>query len=156
PSRTSPTSGWRYCLITPCRDEAKFARRTSECIVNQTITPALWIIVDDGSTDETPQILAEYAAKHSWIKIITRADRGDRKLGGGVIDAFYAGYDTINPDDFDYVTKLDLDLDLPPRYFEEMMLRMEADPRLGVCSGKPYYTKEGRQISEKCGDETAV
>ena len=61
----------KYCLITPCRDEAKYARVTLDSIVNQTIPPALWVIVDDGSTDETPKILAEYAAKHSWIKVIT-------------------------------------------------------------------------------------
>src|SRR4051794_36523737 len=111
----------RYCLITPCRDEAKFARRTLESIVRQTVQPMLWVIVDDGSRDETPQILDEYAAKYPFIKVIRRADRGDRKLGGGVIDAFYAGYDTINPTDFDYVCKLDLDLDIPARYFEALM-----------------------------------
>src|SRR5262245_58782479 len=99
----------RYCLITPCRDEAKLARRTLESVTKQTIAPALWIIVDDGSRDETPQILAEYAAKFPYIKIIRRADRGDRKLGGGVIEAFVEGYKTIDPSEFDYVCKLDLD-----------------------------------------------
>src|SRR5438105_15818394 len=95
----------RYCLITPCRDEAKYARRTIECILAQTIKPALWVIVDDGSSDETPNILREYAARVPWIRIITRGDRGDRKLGGGVIEAFDAGYASINPDDFNYVCK---------------------------------------------------
>src|SRR5256714_12997246 len=93
----------RYCLITPCRDEAKFARRTLDSIANQTVPPALWVIVDDGSRDETPQILEEYAAKLPCIRIIRRKDRGDRKLGGGVIEAFDEGYASINPDDFDYV-----------------------------------------------------
>src|SRR3954453_7880786 len=93
----------RYCLITPCRDEAKFARRTLDSIANQTVPPSLWIIVDDGSRDETPQILAEYAKKLPYIRIVTRKDRGDRKLGGGVIEAFDEGYKTINPDEFDYV-----------------------------------------------------
>src|SRR5215218_3898071 len=116
-THSTPTPSRRYCLITPCRDEAKYARHTLDAVVAQTVTPALWIIVDDGSRDETPQILEEYAARHSWIRIIRRPDRGDRKLGGGVIDAFYTGYDSINPDDFDYVCKFDLDLDIPPRYF---------------------------------------
>lgn len=157
PSATNPAaSSRRYLLITPCRDEAKYARRTLDSIVRQSILPSLWIIVDDGSKDETPVILKEYADKYPWIRVITRQDRGDRKLGGGVIDAFYSGYDTINPDDFDYVTKMDLDLDMPPRYFEELMTRMEANPRIGACSGKPYYTRDGKQISERCGDETAV
>src|SRR5213593_2800027 len=100
--RTSGASR-RYCLITPCRDEAKFARRTLDSIANQTIQPALWVIVDDGSRDETPQILQEYAKKLPYIRILRRPDRGDRKLGGGVIEAFDEGYQTINPDEFDYL-----------------------------------------------------
>jgi biofilm PGA synthesis N-glycosyltransferase PgaC len=152
----TPPDGRRYLLVTPCRDEAKYARRTLDSVVRQTVRPTLWIVVDDGSKDETPAILKEYADKYPWIRVVTRADRGDRKLGGGVIDAFYAGYNTINPNDFDYVTKMDLDLDMPSGYFEELMRRMESNPRIGACSGKPYYVKDGQQISEKCGDETAV
>jgi poly-beta-1,6-N-acetyl-D-glucosamine synthase len=148
--------GRRYCLITPCRDEAKYARRTLDSITKQTVLPALWIIVDDGSGDETPKILEEYASKFPWIRVIRRADRGDRKLGGGVIDAFYTGYDSITPSDFDYICKFDLDLDIPPAYFEELMKRMEANPRIGTCSGKPYMELNGRLRSEKCGDENSV
>jgi glycosyltransferase involved in cell wall biosynthesis len=151
-------TGQRYCLITPCRDEAKYARRTLDSVAAQTIPPALWIIVDDGSTDQTPAILAEYAARFPFIRILRREDRGFRKLGGGVIDAFYYGYDTINPAQFDFVCKLDLDLDLPGKYFEILMQRMAQEPRLGTASGKPYYLDEssGNRISEKCGDENSV
>jgi biofilm PGA synthesis N-glycosyltransferase PgaC len=147
-----------YCLITPCRDEAKYAARTIESIAKQTIPPALWVIVDDGSRDETPKILADYAAKLPYIRVIRRADRGDRKLGGGVIEAFDEGFASINPSDFAYVCKFDLDLDVPPRYFETLIERMEADPRLGTCSGKPYFEEPGtgRLISEMCGDENSV
>jgi len=151
------SEGRRYCLITPCRDEAQFARRTLDSVVSQSVPPALWVIVDDGSTDQTPQILAEYAAKHDFIRVIRREDRGRRSVGPGVVDAFYAGYETINPDDFDYVCKLDLDLEIPTRYFEILIQRMEANPRIGTCSGKPYYPDaRGRLISEACGDEMSV
>ena len=146
----------RYALITPCRDEAKYARRTLDSVTSQTIPPTIWVIVDDGSKDQTPEILAEYAAKFSYIKVIRRADRGDRKLGGGVIDAFYSGYDTLDATDYDYVCKLDLDLDLPPRYFETLMERMEQNPRLGTASGKPFFKQDGKAISEMCGDENSV
>jgi len=146
-----------YCLITPCRDEAEYARRTLDSIVNQSIKPALWVIVDDGSTDATPEILAEYAARYDFIKVIRRQDRGKRAVGPGVVDAFYHGYQTLNPGDFDYICKLDLDLDIPHGYFEEMMRRMEANPRIGTCSGKPYFRGANDQmISEKCGDEMSV
>lgn len=151
------TATRRYVLITPCRDEEQFARRTLESVANQTVPPALWIIVDDGSTDQTPQILAEYAAKLPYLKVIRRSDRGFRKLGGGVIDAFYEGFDSINPDDFDYVCKMDLDLDLPPTYFEVLMGKMEQNPRIGTASGKPWFAgRGGRHVSEMCGDENSV
>jgi hypothetical protein len=148
----------QYVLITPCRNEAQFARRTLDSIINQSVKPALWVIVDDGSSDETPGILAEYAAKYDFIKIIQRQDRGQRAVGPGVIEAFYTGYDDIPINDYAYLCKLDLDLDLPPRYFEILIQRMEANPRIGTCSGKPYYPdpQSGVLISEKCGDEMSV
>ena len=145
-----------YCLITPARDEARYARRTLDSIVKQSVPPTLWIIVDDGSKDATPDILKEYAAKHDWIRIIRRDDRGTRKLGGGVIDAFYTGYETINPKEYRYICKLDLDLDIPPRYFETLMQKMEQDPRIGTCSGKPYMDLNGQLVSEMLGDENSV
>jgi biofilm PGA synthesis N-glycosyltransferase PgaC len=148
--------GRKYALITPCRDEARFARRTLDSVVTQTIRPTIWVIVDDGSKDETPAILAEYAAKYPFIKIVQRADRGDRKLGGGVIDAFYTGYDTLVPTDYDYVCKFDLDLDLPQKYFQLIMERMEENPRIGTASGKPFFLRDGKMIHEVCGDENSV
>jgi glycosyltransferase involved in cell wall biosynthesis len=153
---STPSPGRKYALITPCRDEAKYARRTLDSVVTQTIRPAVWVIVDDGSTDDTPKILAEYAQRYPFIKVVHRADRGDRKLGGGVIDAFYTGYETLNPADYDYVCKLDLDLDLPQKYFQLLMERMEQNPRLGTASGKPFFLKDGKAISEMCGDENSV
>jgi glycosyltransferase involved in cell wall biosynthesis len=163
-------SSRKYCLITPCRDEAKYARRTLDAVTRQSELPALWVIVDDGSKDDTPQLLAEYAARFAWIRIVRRSDRGDRKLGGGVIDAFYTGLDTIDPGAFEYICKLDLDLDLPPRYFAGLMDRMEAEPRIGTSSGKPYFFRAGAPdaevefpladlpdlISEKMGNENSV
>ena len=153
----SATAGRRYVLITPCRDEAAFARRTLESVVAQSVRPAQWVIVDDGSTDATPAILAEYAARFAFIRIVRRGDRGRRSVGPGVVEAFYAGLDTVDLTRFDYLCKVDLDLDLPPRYFELLMQRMEAEPRLGTCSGKPYYRRsDGHLVSEACGDETSV
>jgi glycosyltransferase involved in cell wall biosynthesis len=115
------------------------------------------VIVDDGSSDDTPAILAEYAARFDFIRVVRRDDRGRRSVGPGVIEAFYAGYETIDPREFDYLCKLDLDLDLPPRYFELLMRRMESEPRLGTCSGKPYYLgADGTLTREECGDEISI
>jgi hypothetical protein len=75
-----------------------------------------------------------------------------------VIEAFYAGLDEVNLDDFDFVCKLDLDLDLPPRYFETLMARMASEPRLGTSSGKPFFRhpRSGALVPEVCGDEMSV
>lgn len=149
--------GRRYVIISPCRDEAKFMAKTLDSVTSQTILPALWVIVDDGSTDDTPRILEEYARRFDFIRIVRRTDRGGRSVGAGVIEAFYEGFHTIDPSVFDYLCKLDLDLILPPGYFETLMQRMEAEPRLGNCSGKPYYAgASGQLISEGCGDENAI
>lgn len=145
-----------YVLISPCRNEADFMRQTLDSVIAQTIKPAKWVIVDDGSTDATPKILAEYAEKYEWIEIVTRQDRGRRAVGGGVVEAFYAGYERVGIDGFDYLCKLDLDLRLPPRYFEHLMARMEANPRIATCSGKAYIDKDGRLESERHGDETSI
>lgn len=131
-------------------------RRTLDSVVAQTVTPTLWVIVDDGSTDETPAILAEYVAAHDWIRVVQKPDRGHRAVGPGVIEAFYAGYKTINPSDFTYSCKMDLDLDLPPRYFETLIEKMEANPRIGTCSGKPYMRVGGTLVSERRGDEMSA
>lgn len=131
---------------------------TLDSVVSQTIPPDLWVIVDDGSTDQTPQILQDYASRYPFIRIITRENRGHRSVGPGVIEAFYHGYDQVDVSKFDYICKFDLDLELPVRYFEVLIQRMEKNPRIGTCSGKAYFEdrKTGRLISEKCGDEMSV
>ena len=150
------TSGRRYCLVSPCRNEADYMVRTLESVTGQSEPPALWLIIDDGSTDQTPQILRDWASRFDYIRVVTRPDRGVREVGPGVIDAFYTGYDTIDQRDFDYICKFDLDLEIPPLYFEILMDKMDAEPRLGTCSGKPYMLLGGRLVSEKCGDENSV
>ncbi len=149
--------GRRYCLITPCRDEARYIRSTLETTTRQSMPPALWVIVDDGSTDGTAEILAEYAAKHDYIVVVKREDRGARAVGPGVIEAFYDGLSHVDLTDFDYVCKFDGDLEMPPRYFERAMERMERDPYLGNVSGKLFERKpDGRLWMERTGDENAV
>lgn len=145
-----------YVLISPCRDEAEYMRQTLDSVIGQSIRPAKWIIVDDGSTDKTPSILSEYQDRHHWIDVVTRRDRGARAVGPGVIDAFYAGYEAINADEYDYLCKLDLDLRLPPRYFEILMDKMSANPRIATCSGKAYVEDNGRLIEEWHGDDTSI
>lgn len=153
-----------YLIVAPCRNEAMFVRRTLDSVVAQTERPSLMVIVDDGSTDATPEILKEYAAIHAWITVIRREDRGKRSVGPGVIEAFYAGLETVDLDGFDYLCKLDLDLELPLGYFEGLINAMEQNPRLGSFSGKAYFPGpsnpdgriDGELINEGIGDEVSV
>ena len=145
-----------YLLISPCRDEAAYMRETLDTVIAQSLRPAKWVIVDDGSTDETPRILAEYARRYDWIEIVTLGDRGRRSVGPGVVEAFYAGYRAINPGDYEYLCKIDLDLRLPPRYFEILVARMTANPRIATCSGKAYVEQRGRLVPERHGDDTSL
>jgi poly-beta-1,6-N-acetyl-D-glucosamine synthase len=145
----------RYLLVTPCRDEAAYLRSTICSVVSQTIRPSQWVIVDDGSSDSTPQILEEAARKHSFIHVVRRVHRGGRNVGAGVVDAFDAGLATVNLDDYDYVCKLDADLEFGPLYFERLMRAFEADPWLGTMSGKTFLRDESGEREERIGDENS-
>ena len=154
-ARAAPSR--RYCLITPCRNEAKFIRRTLETTTAQSVPPTRWVIVDDGSTDETPQILAEYAQRHAYIHVVKRADRGTRAVGPGVVEAFYDGLAAIDLDDYDYVCKFVGVLELTIRFFETIMERLDADSFLGNISGKLFERlPSGELFEEHTGDENAV
>lgn len=151
-------SNRKYVLISPCRDEVEYMRRTLDSVMAQSVPPALWVVVDDGSSDGSPAVLESYRARIPYLQVVRRADRGRRSVGPGVIEAFYAGLETVALEEFDYVCKLDLDLDLPPRYFERLMERMDSNPRLGTTSGKPYFiaSGSGKLVAEVCGDEMSV
>src|SRR3954465_6078903 len=99
-----------YCLISPARNEANYIKKTLDSVLKQTVLPKRWIIIDDGSTDDTPKILAEYAAKHDLIEVHTRADRGQRSLGGGVVEVFNRGLELLGSEPVEFVCKLDVDL----------------------------------------------
>lgn len=147
----------RYVLISPCRDEAAYMQRTIDSVAAQSLRPALWVVVDDGSTDGTPEILAEAESRLPFLRVVRREDRGGRRVGPGVVEAFNAGLATIGLDEFDYVCKLDLDLELPERYFERLVELMESDDRLGSVSGKPFFVADdGELVSEAIGDEMSA
>lgn len=131
-------------------------RQTIESVLAQSVKPDKWVIVDDGSTDGSAEILKEYSSANDWIQIITRPDRGRRSVGPGVIDAFYEGYAAISPGDYTYLCKLDLDLRLPRDYFQLLMRKMREQPDLATVSGKAYLERNGRLVSERHGDEISI
>lgn len=142
-------AGNRYILISPVRNEEKYIVRTLESVIAQTRKPLRWIIVDDNSDDGTAAILAEYASRMDWITILRTERTGARQPGSPVIWAFNAGYAEVREIDFDFIVKLDCDLDLPSEYFEELMRKFQSDPRLGIASGVYLERKQNRWTAVK-------
>jgi poly-beta-1,6-N-acetyl-D-glucosamine synthase len=142
----------RYIIIAPVRNEEAHLRETIESVAAQTVRPIRWIIVDDGSTDRTPQIADDAARTHDWITVVHRADRGFRRQGGGVMEAFYDGHKLIGDTPWDFLIKMDGDLSFAPDYFEKCLAKFEEDAKLGIGGGTICVTGEGGLRVESKGD----
>ncbi len=142
----------RVVIISPCRDEEATLPTTIACMRRQTRPPDLWVIVDDGSRDRSPEILAEAAGEIPWLRVLRRSDRGHRALGAGVIDAFNAGLAAIDVP-YDFIAKMDVDLEIPPAYLERLLGYFERDPKLGAASGKVYRREPSGPVEEFMIDE---
>lgn len=139
----------RYAVITPVRNEAEHIECTIESILQQTILPQHWVIVNDGSTDKTGEIIDEAADRHPWIYTVHRTDRGYRQAGGGVIEAFYDGYQLVAKDNWDYLVKLDGDLGFEPDYFEKSFQEFDRDTTLGIGGGTILNLIDGRFVLDE-------
>lgn len=141
-----------YVIVSPVRNEAKYLPLTIEAVTKQTVLPELWIIVDDGSNDETAAVAEAAAARYDWIRVVRRSDRGYRQPGRGVVEAFYDGYSQIGVLEWQYVVKLDGDLSFAPDYFARCLLRFQQDPRLGIGGGTICKETSGFLIPESTSD----
>jgi poly-beta-1,6-N-acetyl-D-glucosamine synthase len=139
----------RYVVVTPVRDEECFIEKTILSMLAQTIQPDEWIIVNDGSTDNTGIIIDRYAKQHSWIKALHRTNRGYRKAGGGVVKTFYHGHHALTSVEWDFLSKLDGDLSFDPDYFEKCLKYFFAEPALGIGGGVIYHNIGGSLVLEK-------
>lgn len=131
-----------YAVITPVRDEAKHIEKIIESMLQQTVRPSEWVVVNDGSTDETDQIVSIYIADNPWIKLISRRDRGNRQRGKGVVEAFYDGYKSLKKT-YDFIVKLDGDLSFEADYFEKLFREFIANANLGIAGGAIYERLDG-------------
>jgi glycosyltransferase involved in cell wall biosynthesis len=125
----------KYIVISPVRNEERYLPATIRCVATQSVLPAEWILIDDGSTDATVGIVDVAAAQNAWIKAIHRKDRGFRQAGSGVMEAFFTGYDSITDKGWEFLVKLDGDLSFSPDYFQRCFDRFNASPKLGIGGG---------------------
>jgi len=137
-------------IVSPVRNEAEHIERVVRGVAGQTVPPALWIVVDDHSTDDTRAILASLAAEVGFLRVLDAPDASnllderDRLAAAAAPRAFNAGLGTVDAAAFDFVGKLDGDVELPPDYFEDLLRRFDADPSLGIACG---------DLIEQFGDE---
>jgi glycosyltransferase involved in cell wall biosynthesis len=134
----------RYVIITPVRDEQQYLPSTIESVMTQTILPVEWVIVNDGSTDRTRDIIDDFAARIPWIHAVHRPNRGFRQAGGGVVGAFYGGYHALQCKDWDFIVKLDGDLSFEPGYFQKCLEAFQTEQTLGIAGGEIYHDIDGK------------
>ena len=131
----------KYVLITPAHNEEKFITKTLDSMAAQTLLPERWIIVDDGSTDRTAEIVENYQERYPWIELIRWPSRPDRSFAGKV-HAFNAGLERARGLELDIIGNLDADLSFDPDYLAFLMQRFFHDRMLGV-AGTPFIEDDG-------------
>lgn len=125
-----------FVLITPAHNEARYIEQTLCSVVRQTVLPLRWVIVDDGSTDETATVVSKYASQYPWIKLIATPKRDERHFAGKA-DAFRMAYQSVEDLLFEVVANVDADVSFSPDHFEYLLEKFAADPGLGA-AGTPF------------------
>lgn len=131
----------KYVLITPACNEEAFIAKTLESMALQTHLPERWVIVDDGSTDRTAEIVEAYAARLPWIELVRNTNRKERTFASKVY-AFNAGLEKIRSLEFDVIGNLDADISFGPDYLQFLMEKFSTDQSLGV-TGTPFLEGDG-------------
>jgi biofilm PGA synthesis N-glycosyltransferase PgaC len=144
-----------YVLITPARNEAEFIEQTIQSIISQTVRPRKWIIVSDGSTDQTDDIVKNYAALNPWIELIRVPERKERHFAGKV-QAFNAGWERVAGVEYEIIGNLDADVSFGPDYIEYLLGKFAQKQQLGVagtnrCEGSPVYDYRFTSVEDVSG-----
>jgi len=135
----------RYVLITPARNEEKFIETLIRSVTIQTVLPARWVIVNDGSTDATVNIVSSYLAKYEWIELLNLPSHQDRSFAAKVF-AVNAGLESVRNLDYEIIGNLDSDVSFDPDHFEFLMKKFQEDPNLGVAG--TIFQEEGYSSGE--------
>ena len=136
----------KYILISPARNEERFITKTLDSVVAQTCLPERWVIVDDGSTDQTAKVVEDYAKRYPWIELVRRLQDPDRNFASKA-QAVALGFGRVNSVPFDVVGNLDADVSFETDYMEFVMQKFSEDPELGL-AGTPF-TQDGDYDSSR-------
>ena len=144
----------KYVLITPAHNEETFIQKTLASMVAQTVPPERWIIVDDGSMDNTAEIVGEYAKRYPWIELVHRPQRSDRNFAAKV-HAFNVGYQRVQSLQVELIGNLDADISFRPDHFEFLIEKFLEDPTLGV-AGTAYTEQDWDSTRDSFEGESSV
>jgi glycosyltransferase involved in cell wall biosynthesis len=137
----------KYVLVTPAQNEEEFIETTIKSIVSQTILPLKWVIVSDGSTDRTDEIVNEYSVKFDFIEFL-RIDSSEKRNFSSKVNAIQAGYAKLNDIEHHYFGNLDADMALESDYYERMLNKFELDSDLGIAGGKIFDLIDGQPVED--------
>ncbi|AAM31805.1 glycosyltransferase [Methanosarcina mazei Go1] len=150
-----------YILTTPCKNEEKSLPELAESIINQTITPKLWLIINDNSTDNSAKILRDIETKYNWIRVVT-SEGQKRDLSFHYAEVVRYGLSlsleisSAEKIPVEYIGLIDADMILEKNFFEKMIDRFEQDPNLGVASGSTAYFEAENLVTEKGRDNLPI
>jgi glycosyltransferase involved in cell wall biosynthesis len=130
-----------YVLLTPARNEASTIGPTIEAVAAQTVRPRRWVIVSDGSTDDTDAIVQRYAAQHGFITF-HRKEGGEQRDFGAKVYAIRAAFERIGDAPYDFIGNLDADVTFAPEYFECLLMKFHENPKLGIAGGVTFDVHE--------------
>lgn len=134
-------------IVIPAHNESGFIAQTLASLADQSLLPDKLVVVDDGSTDNTSEIVEEYIKKYSFIDLVKNDSSTEHAPGSKVINAFYKGYYRLD-DDFDVICKFDADLVFPPYYLEKIAQHFESDKQIGMAGGFCSIRKKDRWTPE--------
>ncbi len=133
-----------YVVVTPANNEDPYIEKTIEAVVSQSLRPVKWVIVDDGSTDRTVQIVNEYLRKYDFIRLVKLRRAAGRSFKRKVA-AFNAGLELLKGTEYSFIGNLDADVSFAPDYYENIIAEFKKDPKLGIAGGI-VYTKIGQKF----------
>jgi biofilm PGA synthesis N-glycosyltransferase PgaC len=156
-TQSAPKTGYSksYALATAAYNEEKLIERVIQSIVSQTVLPKKWVIVNDGSTDRTAEIVQRYSDQYPFIELYTITEEHPRDLTAQV-HAINRGFAQLKNVESDFIGNLDADVTLDPTYFEELLEKFGEDPRLGLAGGFIHEEREGEFQSRKSNVESSV